>query len=90
MVQKLDQELPEEEELEERERNKGTHLEINRDELESFVKKGIEGHQWVQQGPFLVCKSCPIKHAVWIGMNKKLVGIDEEGKPIFQKIGKRD
>jgi len=84
MVQELGQKPPEEEK-----ENEVWHFEIDRNQLQSLVKEGIEGHQWVQQGPFLVCKSCPIEHAVWIGMDKRLIGIDEDGKPIFQKIGKR-
>lgn len=46
-----------------------------------FVAKNC---QWRQQGPYLVCKSCFIEHATYIGMEKILVGMDEEGKPIIK------
>lgn len=44
-----------------------------------------EGHRWVQQGPYLVCKSCPLKHSVYIGMNKRLTGF-KEGIPVLEKV----
>lgn len=41
------------------------------------------GHQWRQQGPWLVCKSCVLDHAFYIGMDKQLTGFDENNKPIL-------
>ena len=49
----------------------------------SFTPPGH--HDWRQQGFFLVCKSCEIQHAVFIGSQKLLVGFDKEDKPIFKK-----
>lgn len=51
----------------------------------SFVFRPKEQHDWRQQGFYLICKSCEIQHAVFIGGDKLLVGLDEEGKPIFNK-----
>ena len=45
-----------------------------------------EHHEWRQKGPYLVCKSCEIEHAVYIGQNKQLIGLDEEGKPILKEV----
>lgn len=45
----------------------------------------LTGHQWVQQGPWLVCKSCPIRHGTYIGINKILIGIDSKGYPKFAR-----
>lgn len=42
-----------------------------------------ERHEWRQQGPYLVCKQCQLEHAAYIGMEKLLVGIDDNGQPIF-------
>lgn len=61
----------------------------NESEILDFTKpvyqfKPNENHQWRQQGPYLVCKSCDIQHASWIGMDKIMVGIDKEGKPILK------
>jgi hypothetical protein len=42
-------------------------------------------HTYRQQGPYLVCKSCEIQHAVYIGMDKIMVGEDEEGNPIVKR-----
>ena len=58
---------------------------INNEPEFSFEPDALLGHEWRQQGPFLVCKSCELPHALRIGMNKKLVGFDEEGKPIIEK-----
>lgn len=41
-------------------------------------------HDYRQQGYYLVCRSCEIEHAVWIGENKLMVGVDKEGKPILK------
>lgn len=37
-----------------------------------------------QRGPYLVCVSCELQHAVFIGMDKMMVGEDEKGKPIIK------
>lgn len=71
---------------EDEKRDDGLHLEIDRDKLEPLTKPGISGHQWVQRGPFLVCKSCPIEHGVWIGVDKILVGINKQGNPILKRV----
>lgn len=42
-------------------------------------------HDWRQQGPYLVCKSCEIKHGVHIGMGKILTGFDKKNQPIIKK-----
>lgn len=47
-----------------------------------FIPK--EHHSWRQQGPYLVCKSCEIDHAVWIGMEKIMVGLNDKGQPILK------
>lgn len=50
----------------------------------SFVPKG--NHEWRQQGPYIICKSCELEHGTYIGMKKQLIGIAEEGKPILKDI----
>jgi len=65
------------------------HLEIDRSQLEPWTKPGLAGHQWVQRGPYLVCRSCPIEHAVYVGMNTRLVGYNEDGEPILKRVDKR-
>jgi len=49
----------------------------------TFVPK--ETHEWRQRGYYLVCVSCEIQHAVWIGSEKIMVGVDEKGSPILKK-----
>jgi hypothetical protein len=49
----------------------------------SFIPKG--SHDWRQQGPYLVCKSCEIQQATWMGVNKRMVGMNKKG-PIIKKI----
>lgn len=48
----------------------------------SFIPKG--SHQWKQHGPYLVCKSCDLDHAVYIGMEKIMIGLNEKGQPILK------
>ena len=41
-------------------------------------------HVWRQSGPYLICKECSLHHAVYIGMEKLMVGEDQDGKPILK------
>lgn len=43
-------------------------------------------HDWRQQGPYIICKSCEIEHATWVGIDKQMVGIDEKGLPILKVV----
>lgn len=47
-----------------------------------FIPKG--NHEFRQQGPYLICYSCELQHAVWIGMEKMMMGIDDKGQPILK------
>jgi hypothetical protein len=47
-----------------------------------FIPKG--NCQYRQEGPYLVCYGCELKHAIWIGMDKMLMGYDEKGQPIIK------
>lgn len=58
-------------------------LDFNKPDF-TFSPRG--NHEWRQQGPYLVCKSCDLEHAVWIGMKKQMVGISEDGQPIIKHI----
>lgn len=51
----------------------------------SFVFKPEANHTFRQQGPYIICKSCEVTHAVWIGIEKVLVGFDQRGQPIIKK-----
>jgi len=42
-------------------------------------------HDYRQQGFYLICKSCEIEHAVWVGSDKLMVGVDKDGKPILKR-----
>lgn len=57
-------------------------LDFNKPDF-SFIPKG--SHEWRQQGYYLVCKSCDLEHAVWIGNNKILTGINDKGEPILER-----
>jgi hypothetical protein len=48
------------------------------------IKQDLAGHEWRQQGYHLVCHSCELSHAVYIGKKKLLIGINEKG-PVFEK-----
>lgn len=49
-----------------------------------FVFTPKEVHSWRQQGPYLCCKSCEIEHSTFIGINKILVGLNDQGQPILK------
>lgn len=49
-----------------------------------YIFKPQGNHLYRQAGYYLVCKSCEIQHAVWIGSHKIMVGTDEKGQPILK------
>jgi hypothetical protein len=51
----------------------------------SFFPEGR--HVYRQQGYYLVCISCELQHAIFIGPEKHMVGETEEGLPILKKVG---
>jgi len=48
-----------------------------------FIPKGH--HEWRQEGYYLICRSCELEHAIWIGKDSLLVGIREDGLPLIKK-----
>lgn len=44
--------------------------------------------QYKQRGPYLVCVSCELQHATYIGMDRIMVGEDKDGKPILKARSK--
>lgn len=51
----------------------------------AFKFEPNEQHDWRQQGPYLVCKSCELHHGTYIGIDKILTGLDDKGRPILVK-----
>lgn len=47
--------------------------------------KPNEVHDWRQYGPYIECRSCELIHAQYIGMDELLVGLNEQGQPLFKK-----
>ena len=59
--------------------------EIESEQLINKIHYFPEGkHIWRQEGPYIVCRNCPLHHAVYIGMDKIMVGEEEDGKPIMK------
>lgn len=52
-----------------------------------FEFKPKEYHEWRQRGPYLVCTSCEIEHATYIGNNKLMIGLNDKGQPILKARG---
>ena len=42
-------------------------------------------HVWRQHGPYLICNACVLQHATFIGMDKVMIGEEEDGTPILKK-----
>jgi hypothetical protein len=66
----------------------GENFVIDLSTLKSQIKEGLAGHNWIQQGPYLVCQSCPIRHATWVGIDRILTGFDENGVPILKAVNR--
>lgn len=56
-------------------------LDFNRPAF-SFTPQGT--HMYRQSGPYLICRSCELQHAIWVGMDRLMVGIAEDGQPIIK------
>jgi hypothetical protein len=70
---------------EEKLENWETIKEFDLDEIRAEAKKqALLKHRWVQKGIWLECKSCKFRHGFYVGINKVLVGVDEEGNPILK------
>ena len=41
-------------------------------------------HVYRQEGPYLICRSCELHHAIHIGIENLMVGEDENGVPIIK------
>jgi len=60
-------------------------LHIESERGEPLVNPGIAGHNWKQNGPYLVCDGCKVKHAQYIGVDRFLTGFDN-GIPILKTL----
>ena len=66
---------------EENEKPEGEIFDFNKPDF-SFIPKGR--HLWRQQGYYIICHSCDLSHAVFIGSKKIMIGENEKGEPIFK------
>lgn len=73
----IQQEKPEEEKIQESE-----SLDFSKPD---YIFSPPGNHIYRQQGVYLVCKSCDIQHAVYVGIERIMIGVDKQGKPILKK-----
>lgn len=52
------------------------------EDVEKF-ENTLEG-KWVQRGPYIVNTGSKLDYGIYIGVNRKLVGVDENGRPIIE------
>lgn len=64
------------------------YTEAQLDEIrQQAVKKAINSkHTWKQRGVYVICKTCEHEHALYIGTNQLLVGLNDDGTPKLVKI----
>lgn len=55
-------------------------------EIELNPKVGLVGHGWTQQGPMLICRTCPYEHSQFVPPNLIYKGLDAKGLPILEKM----
>lgn len=64
---------------------------ISQQEYESIRQRALDEaktrkHAWVQKGRgMLRCTSCPFPHTAYIDPHLRLIGLDDQGNPIFDK-----
>jgi len=49
------------------------------------LKTSFRG-KWIQRGPYITNKSSEVEHGTYIGNNKRLVGVTEDGEPILEEL----
>lgn len=54
------------------------------DEIVDF-KLSLEG-KWVQKGPYIINTAGELDFAIYVGNDKKLIGLDDSGRPILKKF----
>lgn len=50
---------------------------------EPYVK---QVHTWQQQGPDLICTSCPAHHGIRVGVHKRFKGFDINGNMVIENV----
>lgn len=50
------------------------------------TQASLTGHQWRQRGTTVACTSCEMEHGFSVPPDQLLVGLDNEGMPIFMPI----
>lgn len=81
MISKTESEMLTTASTETEEKEETEVLDFNKPDFE-FIPKG--NHLWRQEGPYLCCRSCDCEHAVWIGMDKMMIGLGKDGQPILK------
>ena len=61
-----------------------TEKEYHRIREEALEKAKSVRHDWKLKGGFLCCDSCEFPHRSFIGNDKVMTGIDEQGSPILK------
>lgn len=61
---------------------------ITQDELDELRHQAQEKlkatrHTWRQKGVWLICQSCEQQHGINIGVNKIMIGEEDDGTPIL-------
>lgn len=46
-----------------------------------FIPAGL--CRWRQRGIYVVCTSCELQHAVYIGIDRMMIGEKEDGSPLL-------
>lgn len=64
---------------------------LSKEEYQKIREEALEKaknakHNWVQKGNEIICTSCEYPHGSYIPHDVRLVGIDNSGLPVFEKI----
>lgn len=64
-------------------------VELSSQEIEEMWAKArasMQGHHWIQRGTVVSCETCPFHHSFYLQPGYILKGIDDDGKPILDRI----
>ncbi len=64
-------------------------VEVSEEQLEQMrenakTKVRLATHDWKQKGGWVTCSKCSYPHALRVESNKRLIGINEQGMPMFR------
>lgn len=64
--------------------NNGEEIDLSK--LKGKIETSSHAHNWYQRGPYLVCTSCKVKHATYVGLTKVVTQVKKSGEVVLEDL----